>query len=214
MKRYLLLLVLFCWSSVIEAQCLTNSLVINTGYDPTTGLAITPGTNGGTPVPDPHWLVMAESPGVATAIALMGTGLIEVVPGNKADIVTIESSWIADPPASPGGWISCLNSNTYTTDGTGPTGTAYNMTLRRPFRLCVSDSIKLDIWNSDDNYVSTMDIDGTIIPFSESGTPSAPHFTSFTHIVYTIYLTAGTHNLNVVVNNYNDPTSESNPTGL
>ncbi len=214
MKKYLLLLVFICLSFIMNAQCLTSSLVINTGYDPITGLGITPGANGAPPVHDPHWLVAAESPSVATAIALMGTGLIEVVPGANADIVTPVGAWIVDPPANPGGWITCLNSNTYTTDGTGPAGTPYNMTLRRPFRMCVADSIKLDIWIADDNYISTMDIDGTILPFSESGTPSSPHFTSFSHLTYTVYLAAGTHYLNVIENNYNDPTVESNPTGL
>ena len=212
MRSTLLLLVFIFMSLGLSAQCLTSSLVINTGYDPITGLAITPGVNGGTPVTDPHWIVTAESPGVAAAIAL--TGLIEVVPGASADIVTIESAWVADPPGSPGGWISCLNSNTYTTDGTGPSGTAYNMTLVRPFRLCTADSIKLDIYISDDNYIYTMYMDGILLPFSESGTPSAPHYSSFTHFTQTFYLAAGTHNLIINENNYNDPTVESNPTGL
>lgn len=215
MKKYLLVLVFICWSFVINAQCLTSSLVINTGYDPTTGLAITPGTNGGAPVHDPHWLVSAESPTVATAIALMGTGLIEVVPVASADIVTTEALWVSDPPATPGGWISCLNSNTYTTDGSGPTGTAYNMNLRRPFRMCVADNITFDLWIADDNWISTMDVDGTVLTYTESGSPSASHFGAFTHFTFTMFLSAGTHNLNVVVNNYNDAGGlEVNPTGL
>ena len=103
---------------IANGQCLTNSLVINTGYDPVTGLAIPGGAIGGTPVPDPHWIVTTETPSIATAI--FSTGLIEVVPGASADIVTtLVGSWASDPVGTPGGWISCLNSNTYTTDGTG-----------------------------------------------------------------------------------------------
>jgi len=216
MNKYILILFFVLGLSHVQAQCLTSSLTINTGYDPTTGLAITAGTNGGTPVTDPHWIVTAESPSVAVAILGMGTGLIEVVPGANADIVQTEGSWISDPPGSPGGWISCLNSNTYNTDGTGPTGTPYNMTLRRPFRMCTADSVKLDIYISDDNWISTMDLDGTILPFTESGSPSTPHFTSFTHFTQTFYLTPGVHNLTIVENNYNDPSGgpEDNPTGL
>jgi hypothetical protein len=79
MIRSLLLLVLFfiCVPLLVEAQCLTNSLVINTGYDPVSGLAIAPGINGGTPVPDPKWLVTFETPSIAAAIAF--TGLIELI---------------------------------------------------------------------------------------------------------------------------------------
>lgn len=214
MKKYLLVLVFICWSFVINAQCLTSSLVINTGYDPTTGLAITPGTNGGTPVPDPHWVVTTESPGVATAIALMGTGLIEVVPLTAADVITSTGGWISDPIGTPGQWISCLNSNFYNTDGTGLGGTAYFQKLTRPFTLCSADSIKLDLYIANDNYISGTDMDGTPLLFSQPASTAPGNYSSFTHFTQTVWLTAGTHRFNVVVQNYNVPTSGANPTGL
>ena len=213
MNRYILLLLLFFGGLQASGQCLTNSLIINTGYDPLTGLAIPGGPNGGTPVPDPHWIVTAESPSVAVAIG--GTGLIEVVPGASADIVTtLVGSWTSDPVGTPGGWISCLNSNTYTTDGTGPTGTPYNMKLTRPFRNCTDDSIKLDFWIANDNYISSIDVDGMLTTFSQPAVADPANFNSFTHFTQTFFLAAGTHNINVVVNNYNDVIVESNPTGL
>src|ERR1019366_9875461 len=119
MNKYILLFVFIVGVYRINAQCLTNSLVINTGYDPTTGLGITPGVNEGPPVPDPHWKVTYETPSIALTLI---AGDIEVVPGANADIITTLGGWISDPVGTPGGWISCLNSNTYTTDGTGPTG--------------------------------------------------------------------------------------------
>ncbi len=211
-RGYLLLMAFVLCINNINAQCLTNSLVINTGYDPLTGLAITAGANGGVPVPDPHWKVTFETPSIATAI--FSTGLIEVIPGAQADIITTLGGWINDPFGTPGGWISCLNSNTYTSDGTGPSGTVYYQTLTRPFRMCSDDSIKFDLYIANDNYISATDVDGVPFGFSQPALPTTTNFTAFTHYTQTLFLTAGTHNLNVIVQNYNTASPSSNPTGL
>ena len=211
MNKYLLLLLLVIGRLNANAQCLTNSLVINTGYDPLTGLAIPGGANGGTPVPDPHWKITYESPGIAAALT---PGLIEVVPGAAADIITMLGGWISDPVGTPGGWISCLNSNTYTTDGTGPTGTVYEMICTRPFRNCTDDSIKLDFWVADDNYITSIDVDGILTTFSQPAIASPTTFSTFSHFTNTFFLPAGTHNINVKVFNYNEVTVVTNPTGL
>ncbi len=196
----------------LQAQCNVSSLTINTGYDPLTGTAIAPGADGGTAVPDPHWTVTAESPGIATAI--LSTGLIEVIPGSSADIIPTLGGWTGDPAGVSGGWLSCINSNTYTTDGTGPSGTPYNMTFARSFRLCADDNITLSLNIANDNYISSMDIDGTLLTFSQPAGAVSSYFTSFTFFTQTVALTAGTHTIHVVVNNYNDATVESNPSGM
>jgi gliding motility-associated-like protein len=208
---YLFLFVFIFGAHRLDAQCLTNSLVINTGYDPLTGTGITAGLNGGTPVPDPKWIVTFETTSIADAISL--TGLIEVVPGANADIITKEPTWVANPVGNPGGWISCLNSNTYTTDGTGPSGTDYHMILTRPFKMCSDDSIKFDVYIANDNLITSSDVDGTDFGFSQT-LPLAANFTGYTHYTKTLFLTAGTHNFNLVVKNYNDPFVEDNPTGM
>ena len=88
MKIYICIIISVLFGYFSQGQCLVNSLKINTGYDPASGIAVTPGTNGATPVTDPHWILNAVSPGVATAItATVLTGLIEVVPGNKSDVI-------------------------------------------------------------------------------------------------------------------------------
>src|SRR5580658_3563882 len=118
MTRHVLLFILIIAGYQLRAQCLVDSLTINTGYDPISGTAIPGGANGATPVTDPHWILTAVSPGVASAIlATPITGLIEVIPGNNADVVTNVGAW-ATNPAGTGNWISCLNSNEYFTDGT------------------------------------------------------------------------------------------------
>ena len=215
MNKYLLLIILVISGFVARSQCLTNSLVINTGYNPITGTAIAGGANGATPVVDPHWILSAVSPGVATAIAATPIpGLIEVVPGNKANVIqAITGSWAANPAGQPGGWISCLNSNTY---NDCICGTPYNMTLGRPFRMCADDSITFRFYIANDNYISASNIDGTPLSFSQPGIASTSYFSAFTFFTQTVFLTAGTHTVNFVVNNFNitTGTSPSNPTGL
>lgn len=199
-----------------SGQCLTNSLIINTAYDPVTGAAINGGTNGGTPVTDPHWVLTSVSPGVAASFAITPIpGLIEVVPGNNADVISHGPSWAYNPFGNPGGWISCLNSNTYTTDGTGEaTGTPYNMTLGRPFKMCGDDSIKFTFFIANDNYIHRTDIDGIPLAFAQAADTPVGNFSVFTPFTQTVYLTSGTHTVNVEVNNYNVPNVRPNPTGL
>ena len=199
---------------VARSQCLTSSLVINTGYNPITESAITAGTNGGTPVIDPHWYLTAVSPGVATAIAATPIpGLIEVAVAGNANVITRVGAWAANPPADPGGWISCLNSNTYYTAGTGTI--PYNMTLGRKFRMCTDDSIKITFYVADDNYVASSNIDGTPLGFSQPAIASTTVYSTYAFYTKTVFLTAGTHTLNFIVADYDDATTDgSNPTGL
>jgi gliding motility-associated-like protein len=213
MKIYICIIVFVLFGYFSQGQCLVNSLTINTGYDPAIGIAVTPGTNGGIPVTDPHWILSAVSPGVATAItATVLTGLIEVVPGNKTDVIMGVGGWAINPIAYPGNWISCLNSNYYFTDGTGIT--VYEMTLGRPFRMCSNDSITLDFYIANDNYISSTNIDGTPLGFSQVPSIITTNFSIFTHFTQTVFLTSGPHIINIVVDNYNVPLPSNNPTGL
>jgi len=192
--------------------CQVNSLVINTGYDPVSGLAVTGGANGATPVPDPKWKLSAVTPGVASAIAATSlTGLVEVLPGNQADVITQAVGWLT--PSSPlSGWISCLNSNYYYTDGTGVT--AYNMTLGRPFKLCSSDSITIDCYIANDNYITSSDMDGVPLLISQPPSILASNYSMYTHFTQTVYLSAGAHTLNITASNFNVSYPAINPTGL
>lgn len=211
MKKYLLLLFAITISCRAHAQCLTNSLKINTGYNTITNTAIAGGANGATPVVDPHWILTAASPAVGPAIA--GTpipGITAVVPGANANVIQNAGPWATNPAANPGNWISCVNSNTYNDPGTGA---PLNMTLGRPFRMCAADSVKIDIYIADDNYISATNVDGTMpLGFSQPAGPIPSYFTTYSHFVQTVYLTPGTHTINFVVNNY--PVAGSNPTGL
>ncbi len=215
MKKYLFLLTLILSVSQVNGQCLVNLLRINTGFNPLTGAGITPGANGATPVTDPHWIVTAETPGIAAAvIATLGSlpGLTEVTPPGNADIVT-NAGWANNPLVQPGGYIGCVNSNYYITDGTGIT--VYNATLGRQFRVCTGDSLVLDFYIANDNYLVSSNIDG-ITPLTFSQTPgiSSTYYSTFQHFVQTVYLAPGTHTVNLVVDNYNVLGASANPTGL
>ncbi len=185
----------------IKAQCLTDSIVINTAYNPVTNTALTAGTTS-SPVQDPHWII-----GSATS-SISGAGGV----GTPAFVIAGVGAWATNPASNPGRYISCVNSTSVPSDGRG---TAYNTTLTRPFRMCIDDTVKFDLHISADNYVSRIDVDGIIVfGFSETGAMTS-YFTSFTAYDTTIYLSAGTHYMNILLNNYNDVTAlATNPMGL
>ncbi|HVX00976.1 MAG TPA: gliding motility-associated C-terminal domain-containing protein [Candidatus Babeliaceae bacterium] len=192
-----------------SSPCLSDTVVINTGYNPITNTAIAPSANGGTPVTDPHWIVSSISSDITTAIANTSSpSLTEVTAGEDADVIaTLPSLWAANPANYPGGWISCVNANGYYDNGSPQD---FNMTLSRSFRMCNSDTIKFTLFLASDNYISTVDVDGAILPFSQpSAPPTASNFNSFTPFTYILYLTAGTHSINIKM--YNATFSQTNP---
>ncbi len=205
-RRILCFALLVLIGSNSYAQCLTNTLTVNTGYNPITNTAIAPGTNGGVPVPDALWIITAMSAGTSAAIAGTG-GLTPVVPGNKADVVQpVGGAWVANPAGNPGGWINCVNSNTYTDPANG---VPLTITFGRPFRLCTADSVRVTIFVASDNSSPAVNIDGTMtLPAPATG------FNAYTPYTQTVYLTAGTHTFNIVVSNQNLVSPGSNPTGL
>jgi gliding motility-associated-like protein len=80
--------------------------------------------------------------------------------------------------------------------------------------MCSADSITLDFYIADDNYVPAIDVDGVLTTFSQPAVASATTFTTFAHFTQTFYLTAGMHYVNVRTNNYNEVGAIPNPTGL
>ncbi len=184
-----------------QSGCCVDSLVINTGYDPTTGLAIPYGADSAAPVLDPKWIVSSISPAAVTAIAAMG-GYTSVMIDSNADVVSPSGAWVVNPVGYPGHWISYLNGNGYTTPGTYG-DPIYYATLGRPFTMCSDDSIKLNLYLSGDNWIQETDIDSSIsLTFSQPATDAVSHFSTATFFTQTVWLTAGTHVLHVKVQNY------------
>jgi gliding motility-associated-like protein len=214
MAKYILLFILILSGYQGKTQCLVNSLIINTAYDPVTGLSIPGGANGATPVPDPRWILTAVTPGVGAGIAATPiAGLIPVIPGSSANVILpLVGAWVSNPIANPGGWISCVNSNLYYTDGTGVT--VYEMTLGRTFKMCSDDSITLDYYIANDNYCAGTNIDGNPLIFSQPASTVTTNYSMYTHVTQTVYLTAGSHTFNVIIANFNSPGVVPNPTGL
>ncbi|NCX95485.1 MAG: gliding motility-associated C-terminal domain-containing protein [Chitinophagia bacterium] len=203
MRRiFSLLLVVLAVAAKVTAQCLVTYIPINTGMDVTTFTALPTGT-ASTPSNDPHWIVVNATSSIAGASSA----------GSPASIIPRVGAWATNPATNPGQWISCLNSNAYFTDGTGTT--AYNMTLGRTFKLCQNDSITINIYIANDNYISRIDVDGSIVlGFSQTASTSSTNYSTFTNFSQTIYLTAGTHRINVLCHNYNVSTAGSNPAGF
>jgi hypothetical protein len=203
MKKILLMLLLApnlaLSQSTIPQGCCGDSLIINTGYDPYTGLGLPSGVDSSTPVVDPKWIVTSVSPASVTAVTAMG-GFTLVPIGSNANVVPVSPEWVVNPIGHPGNWISHFNGNGYNTPGTYG-DTIYHATLGRPFVLCANDSIKLDLYLSADNWISATNIDNTIPLSFTQPEYATDNLSSFHHFTQTVWLTAGIHILNVKVNN-------------
>lgn len=201
----------------VSSCCHTNSIVINTGYDPTTNSAIAGQVgDGGTAVTDPKWIVSAISPATTAAItALPATAVTVDGSANVMDPILPEygAAWATHAGCS---WITAQNAHGYRTDGTGPTGTHYAMKLSRPFATIAADSIRITFNSSVDNYIDTLIIDDTVFLMHQAETDLGHYgfFSDADHFDSTVYLGAGCHKLNFLVVNYNLTEEKYNPTGM
>lgn len=195
----------------LHAQgCLTNSLVINTGYDPVTNAAIAPispnfaAISGHT---DPHWKVTGISGSAMIGITSYTPGGIPVPTGGDADVVDYVPGWatFSGAPGQMGNWINCLNSNYfYSLGGDGPD--SYSMTFSRSFYLCGSDSVNIDINIACDNYCSGISIDGNPPYYAQASPGLLIGLTSFLSAPTSMTLSAGWHTINVSVVDYGNTT--------
>ncbi len=180
-------------------SCCVDSIKVNTGYDPVTNSAVVPGLDCGAPVKDPKWIVTYEDPAIAASLISnpICTGEIEVTSGGSADVIGIgfPSCWATNPKSS---WISCVNnSQGFTTIGGIYT---YHTILTRPFTMCKADLVNVNLQLAYDNYILSTNIDGT--SFYSSGVVNNCSTASFHTTSTTVFLSAGTHYLNVDLYNY------------
>lgn len=172
-----------------------SSLDINTGYDYVANSLVPNGQ------PDPEWFVSNLTPNCSAVPGAVAIG---------ANARVANTAWAS--LSSVSGWISFLNSGTYTISGSQPV-MSYGMTLSRNFRVCQDDDFTFALQIANDNFCTQIDIDGNPIAFSQVASTATGNFTAFTPIApFTTTLTAGTHTINVRVHNY--PITGSNPHGL
>jgi trimeric autotransporter adhesin len=200
-------------------SCCGDSLIISTGYNPLTGTMIAPGTNAGTPVPDPYWIVSTMTPGIFAGIVRPGN--IPVIPGfgagmpsiiNNANVLSTTATYssITNPAGWPSRWISCVNDNRGYTTLLPSSGLTYEMTMTRIFDMCAPDSVLINIGVVADNTILSTDIDGVDLSFTGAGSTTA-----FTNLTRAVYLGAGRHTLNFVIrNNYASFVFANNTTGI
>ncbi|GAA4461728.1 hypothetical protein GCM10023093_06900 [Nemorincola caseinilytica] len=145
-----------------------NRLIINTGFDPMAaggaGAAIAGTVVPNAPNPDPHWEVIAMSPGLSADIAAT-PGAIAVVPVGAASVIDGPSvGWAVYPGGAggPGNWIGCLNGPTYdqsTTDAN------YRWRIRRRFTLSCAARVTFNFVNaSADNWIIGGTLNGVPMP--------------------------------------------------
>ena len=200
----------------VSACCLSDYIIINTGYDQATGTAIAGlDSNGGAAPVDPEWLLTYLSPDAVSIIAAQG--FERVANGANADVINTNlmpyyaaGTWGTYPYSS---WITAQNAHGYFTYGGS---SIYKMVFSRVFRLCTADSIRLDMHVMSDNFIQTIDVDSALLSFPIQDSTTDTPFKRFTPMYTTLYLSAGTHTINVLVGNWNVPgdTALYNPTGL
>ena len=185
MRKYLLLPFFLLLSAQVGAQCLVNSLTVNTGYNPVTGTALAGGSH------DPKWSVSYITAPCAAICGCTAPYQAWIIP----PLVLSGYTWATNPNS---GWINFYDGTGYATDNTS----SYYAILSREFRTCGADSVRLNFQIANDNFISNMNIDGGPVLFSQAGGFTLTNFTTFTAFTTTVYLAPGTHTLNVTEVNY------------
>jgi hypothetical protein len=184
-------------ATALYAQCLTNSLVVNTGYANPGQIAV----NGS----DPHWVVSALTPEIMAAVSTPTPPYAAIRP--------TYSGWTATDPNAT--WLSFYNP-TGTWYTTTPSPDDYTMTLTRTFTLCMDDDIDVNFQIARDNWVRILKIDGTTL-FTETSNMNVSNYTSFTSVTpVTLSLAAGPHTIEVEVVDFhiNNQPNAANPHGF
>jgi hypothetical protein len=160
---------------------LTSSIVVNTGYDPGTGLAITVGST------DPAWIVTALSPAQA---ALTGSVGVSGAPF----AVTAHPAWAS--PGASSQYVSNIAANGYNTNTTSG---RYTTTIRRTFKTCLDDQFKFTMRVACDDTILSVRVDGGVPLYANTtGVWNGNPHVSANGI---ISLAAGIHTIDVEVAN-------------
>jgi hypothetical protein len=200
LKTALVFLPLFtAFSNRSEAQavntCLTNSISINTGVDPSTGAMLPHGTS------DPKWTVSGLS---AMNLPFAPSTMFPY----SASVVMPASLWAT---STVSGWLSFLDTNGYATT----TGGYYTDTFKRCFSTCVADSIEFSLQVACDDRIDNIYVDGINI---YAGQPPAPNTPNLSTINSTpsrkLWLVPGQHCIVVAAMNYPWPSTANNWNGL
>jgi gliding motility-associated-like protein len=194
----ILLLFTFKPSWAQDTSCLVGSLTISTSYNPTTASVLTAGGR------DPKWQVTYLSSACEPPVAPS-----YVPPSYEAYICASSGGggWASDTSSN---WISFLSGGAYTTD---PTGGPYIMTVTRWFKTCLEDSLYFDLQIADDNYITSLTIDGGPSHFSQDSGCYGVYYDVFAHVTFGISgVSPGLHRLDITIENC--AVSGSNPHGL
>lgn len=200
-----------------QGCCLTDSVTINTGYNPLSLTGILPDVDGGASIQDPKWKVSYYTDSVHAAAVLNSFTCVSI--GAAANVV------LGGAAHSDNAAISCMNSSYFQTNGQNPPDTTkwYYMDLYREVTLCDSAALRYDLNISADN--------GVDVYFDPSGTPAynpgaspslffmpsvdgyyAPNWSFYNHYQFTTaVLPPGVHRLTIRLYQYNHPTNMSPP---
>lgn len=191
--------------------CLVNRLSITTGeYNATTLTYGTPTS----PAPEPNWYIAARS-SVYTGSPLLF--------GNNAEIVRPLYDHTTGNPVwsvmNPGVWISDRQANA--DPGIVVAGNT-SITFERRFSTCGAGQLTFDLDIINDNYVSSVSVDGTLISgWSQPAVLNYHNYIAPTadlhNAPFTLTLPSGPHTIQIVVQNFpltGSQANDKNPIGL
>ncbi|MBK7762801.1 MAG: gliding motility-associated C-terminal domain-containing protein [Bacteroidetes bacterium] len=159
---------------------LSNSILLNTAYNPTT-LTLLPFGAG-----DPQWEIDNANniPG-----AINNTPAIVCTPNGRGTSYANSR------------WIGFANPSQYITNNS--TVGYYLITYRFKFRTCIDDSLHFNFNISNDNYISALRIDGIVTSFSQPVSLATANWQTFTNFIYHNFFLTGNHTIEVDVQNFN-----------
>ena len=171
-----------------QPACLTNSLIINTGYNPNTNTGLAMGVN------DNFWQITNITP-----MFTLNNPAAAIGPSIAVPQIGV---WLATSPNA--NWLSCFPNPMMTVTNQALDG-SYALTFTRTFNTCIDDNLCLNFNRyAVDNYISNISLDATTISAGNLPTNnpiSGPHMTNPNIWNWCGPVTAGTHVLSVTVVN-------------
>lgn len=206
MVSILIIFSLLSKNSFAQTCCLTDSLIINTGYDPVGDTAITPTCDGCTPLPDPKWTVSYIAPDLMAAI--LTSTYIPTPISTHADVIPGYSPWWDSIPGC--GWISCMNARGFPI--VFDSGN-FKCIFQRKFTVVCTTCVNFNLKIAGDNWVQDISVSGIGSIFGPEDSTVNNWADSVVTVTGCTTLPPGSYTISVTLHN-GQSASPSNPMGL
>jgi hypothetical protein len=214
LKAAMAVLCLFSLAPSFAQNCKTNSLTINTGYDPVTNTKLT------VPATDPNWNITAYSTDLlnlsnTTLATIPTTGPATVTNNMNIGITSTTSEWVCFYDPTGNNWSTFYETNVAGT---------YSFKMTREFKVvCQGSNITFNIDVARDNYVkdfrvlnSSSTVVQSLLNDPTLTTNNSTYYSSFQNINVTTTspLPPDVYTIEITVHNLSNPLNQANPHGV